>query len=67
MVPLQNPELAARELGNLIRGGGILRGVEIDTNVNGVAIGNPRFEPFFAAAEELGAAVFVHALQPYRA
>jgi len=29
-----------------------------------VSIGDARFEPFFAAAERLGAAVFVHALRP---
>ncbi|MGH6968054.1 MAG: amidohydrolase family protein [Stellaceae bacterium] len=62
MVPLQDPELAARELERLMQDG--FRGVEIGTNVNGVAIGDPRFEPFFAAAEHLGAAVFVHALHP---
>jgi aminocarboxymuconate-semialdehyde decarboxylase len=39
-------------------------GVEIASHVNGTSIGDPRFEPFFAAAEELGAAVFVHALRP---
>jgi aminocarboxymuconate-semialdehyde decarboxylase len=43
---------------------GTFRGVEIGTNVNGVSIGDPRFEPFFQAAEETGAAVFVHALHP---
>jgi len=32
--------------------------------VNGNALGDPRFEGFFAAAEQLGAAVFVHALHP---
>jgi aminocarboxymuconate-semialdehyde decarboxylase len=39
-------------------------GVEIASHVNGTSIGDPKFEPFFAAAEELGAAVFVHALRP---
>src|SRR5260221_4797486 len=39
-------------------------GVEIASHVNGVSIGDPRFEPFFAAAESLGAAIFVHALRP---
>jgi aminocarboxymuconate-semialdehyde decarboxylase len=62
MVPLQDPELAACELERLMKDG--FRGVEIGTNVNGVAIGDPRFEPFFAAAEHLGAAIFVHALHP---
>lgn len=62
MVPLQDPDLAARELERLMQDG--FRGVEIGTNVNGVAIGDPKFAPFFAAAERLGAAVFVHALHP---
>jgi aminocarboxymuconate-semialdehyde decarboxylase len=62
MVPLQDPERAARELERLMKAG--FRGVEIGTNVNGESIGDARFEPFFQAAEELGAAVFVHALHP---
>ena len=62
-VPLQDVDLAIRELEyvvNQLR----LPGVEIATHVNGVSIGDPRFEPFFAAAEKLGAAIFVHALHP---
>jgi aminocarboxymuconate-semialdehyde decarboxylase len=39
-------------------------GVEIASHVNGVSIGDARFEPFFAEAERLGAAIFVHALRP---
>jgi aminocarboxymuconate-semialdehyde decarboxylase len=62
MVPLQDPELAARELERLMADG--FRGAEIGSNVNGVAIGDPKFAPFFAAAERLGAAIFVHALHP---
>src|SRR5919108_466611 len=61
-VPLQDVEAAIRELEYCKR----LRfaGVEIASHVNGVSIGDPRFEPFFAAAERLGAAIFVHALRP---
>jgi aminocarboxymuconate-semialdehyde decarboxylase len=61
-VPMQDPDLAARELERLMRDG--FRGAELGSNVNGAALGDPRFESFFAAAEELGAAVFVHALHP---
>jgi len=61
-VPLQDPELAARELERLMASGQF-RGVEIGTNVDGTVIGDPRFEPFFAAAEALGAAIFVHPLR----
>jgi aminocarboxymuconate-semialdehyde decarboxylase len=62
-VPLQDPDLATRELESLMRSGKF-RGVEIGSNINGVPIGDARFEPFFKAAEELGAAIFVHALHP---
>jgi aminocarboxymuconate-semialdehyde decarboxylase len=62
MVPLQNPEAAAAELAAV--GGQGLRGVEIASNVLDVSIGDERFLPFFAEAERLGLAVFVHAMPP---
>jgi aminocarboxymuconate-semialdehyde decarboxylase len=61
-VPMQDPDAAVRELERLMRDG--FRGVELGSNINGAALGDPRFESFFAAAEQLGAAVFVHALHP---
>jgi aminocarboxymuconate-semialdehyde decarboxylase len=63
MLPLQAPDMAVRELEALMRRPGF-KGVEIGTNVNGVPIGDPRFEPVFEAAERLGAAIFVHPLHP---
>lgn len=60
MVPLQDPEPAAAELTALRDQG--LRGVEIASNVAGESIGDERFLPFFAEAERLGLAVFVHAM-----
>jgi len=62
-VPLQDSDSAIQELEFLITK---LRfqGAEIASHVNGVSIGDARFEPFFAAAERLGAAIFVHALRP---
>ena len=63
MVPLQDPELAAKELSALKRSDGLL-GVEIGSNINGRVPGDPFFEPFFAEAERLDLAVFVHALHP---
>lgn len=62
-VTLQDPEAAARQLGSVIKELG-LSGVEIGSNVLGRPIGDPVFEPFFAEAEALGAAIFVHALKP---
>ena len=62
-VPLQDVDSAIRELEHVLKK---LKfsGVEIASHVNGVSIGDQRFEPFFAEAERLGAAVFVHALRP---
>ncbi len=63
MVPLQDPELAARELESLKHEHGLV-GVEIGSNILGKAPGDPFFDPFFAEAERLGLCVFVHALHP---
>jgi len=62
-VPLQDTDAAIDELGIVMKNLK-LAGVELASHVNGVSIGDARFEPFFAAAERLGAAVFVHALRP---
>jgi aminocarboxymuconate-semialdehyde decarboxylase len=62
-VTLQDPDAAAPQLEAIMRTPE-LRGVEIGTHANGKPIGDPFFEPFFTAAEALGAAVFVHPLRP---
>ena len=62
-VPLQDVDSAILELDFIVKKLNF-SGVEIASHVNGVSIGDARFEPFFAAAEKLGAAVFVHALRP---
>jgi aminocarboxymuconate-semialdehyde decarboxylase len=62
-VPLQDMDAALRELDYVVKGLK-LNGIEIASHVNGVSIGEARFEPFFATAEALGAAIFVHALRP---
>ena len=41
-----------------------LRGVHIGSHVNGVSIADPRFFPFYEAAEALGLFVFVHGIKP---
>jgi aminocarboxymuconate-semialdehyde decarboxylase len=60
MVPMQDPEVAARELAAIREAG--LCGVEIASNVNGASIGDPRFLPFFAEASRLDLPIFVHAM-----
>jgi aminocarboxymuconate-semialdehyde decarboxylase len=62
-VPLQDVDSAIRELEYCVRTLGFA-GVEIASHVNGVSIGDAKFEPFFAAAVKLGVALFVHALRP---
>jgi aminocarboxymuconate-semialdehyde decarboxylase len=62
-VPLQNAELAVRELDYAVKNLG-LRGVEICTNVNGKNLTDPslNLEKFFARCAELGVVVFMHPL-----
>ncbi len=65
-VPLQDPDLAARELSTLRSRFGLV-GVEVGSNVAGAYLGDARFDPFFAAAEEQDMAIFVHSLHPLQA
>jgi aminocarboxymuconate-semialdehyde decarboxylase len=58
-VPLQDPELAAAELETLMDSGDFA-GVEVTASVTGTYLGDPRFEPFWSAAESRDALVFVH-------
>ena len=60
-VPLQDPDLAAGFLASVVGELG-LAGVEIASNVGGTSLGDSRFGGFFAEAERLGAAIFVHAM-----
>ncbi len=60
-VPLQDPDLAADELASVVGTLG-LAGVEIASNIGGVSLADERFLDFFAEAERLGTAIFVHAM-----
>ncbi|MBL0421003.1 amidohydrolase [Ramlibacter sp. AW1] len=62
-VPLQDVQLAIRELEYVVRSLGFAA-VEVGSNINGRPIGAPEFDPFFEACEALDAAVFVHAIRP---
>ena len=63
MVPLQDVDAAIGELRRIMATGAIA-GVEVGTNVSGKVIGDPAFFPFFEAAQDLGASIFVHPLRP---
>jgi aminocarboxymuconate-semialdehyde decarboxylase len=58
-VALQFPDLAADQLEHAMKSGG-LRGVAIGGSVAGQELADPKFHPFWAKAEELGAVVFIH-------
>lgn len=63
-IPMQDTALAIRELERCVtpreRGGCGFAGVQIGTNVNGRNLDDPDFRPIYEAAQQLGAAVFVH-------
>ncbi len=58
-VPMQAPELAAKELERCMNELG-LRGIEIGTHVNNINLDDRRFDPIWETAEKTGAAIFVH-------
>ena len=58
-IPLQDADLAIHELERCTRELG-MPGVQIGTNVNGANLDDPALFPVFEAAQDLGAAVFVH-------
>ena len=58
-VPMQDPELACRELERCTSALG-LHGVQIGTHINGANLSEPALFPFFETAAKCGAAVFVH-------
>lgn len=58
-LPMQSAELAVKELERCVRQLG-MAGAQIGSNVNGMNLDDPHLEPVFAAAESLGAALFIH-------
>ncbi len=62
-IPLQDTELAVRELVHAVKNLG-LRGVVTGSNVNGRGFDEEAFLPFFAKAEELEVPIFIHPNNP---
>ena len=58
-VSLQFPDLAAEQLDYGVKQLG-LRGATIGGHVNGESLSDPKFDPFWAKANELGVIVFMH-------
>lgn len=57
-VPMQDTDLAIEEMIRCKSLG--FPGIEIGTNINGLNLNEPRFHPFFEAAEKLDMALFIH-------
>lgn len=58
-LPMQAPELAADEMQRAMTKQG-LRGIQIGSNVNGLNLDHPAFEPVWAMAQTLDAFILVH-------
>ena len=58
-LPMQAPDLAIQELERCVKDFG-LAGVQIGSHINDWNLNAPELAEFFAAAEELDAAIFVH-------
>lgn len=58
-VAMQHPDLAAEQMQEALKKLG-LRGIMINANINGEELAAPKFDPFWAKAEELGAFIFMH-------
>jgi len=58
-VALQHPDMAAEQLEVAMKKMG-MRGCAIGGSVEGEDLSSPRFQPFWATAEQLGAFVFLH-------
>ena len=58
-VALQHPDLAAKQLEDAVKQLG-LRGALIGGSVNDEELSDPKFHPFWAKAEQLGALIFIH-------
>jgi aminocarboxymuconate-semialdehyde decarboxylase len=58
-LPLQDPELAARELERAVKDQG-MRGLEMSTNIEGMNLDSPTLAPFWRKMVELDVPAFLH-------
>ena len=58
-IAMQHPDLAVEQMQEGVKKLG-LRGFEIGGSINGEELSAPRFNPFWAKAEELGPVIFIH-------
>jgi aminocarboxymuconate-semialdehyde decarboxylase len=62
-LPMQDPDGAADELRRCVREFGFVGG-HVATNVRGIYLPDPQFEPIFRAARELDVPLFLHPVDP---
>ncbi len=62
-LPLNDPAASVKELERAVRQLG-LRGAMLFSNVNGVALADPRFEPLYELANDLHAVLYIHPTDP---
>ncbi len=62
-LPLGDPAASVAELRRAVTELG-LRGAMLFSNVNGVALADARYEPLYAAADALGAVLYIHPTHP---
>ncbi|MEO6303185.1 MAG: amidohydrolase family protein [Bacteroidia bacterium] len=60
-IPMQDTKLAVQELERAMKNG--FKGVQIGSNINDLNLHEPQFDEFFAACENLNAAILVHPWQ----
>lgn len=65
-IPMDDPDAALRELDRAL-GELRLQGVVVLSNINGKALADPRYRPFFEECDRRGACVFVHPMIPANA
>jgi aminocarboxymuconate-semialdehyde decarboxylase len=58
-VALQHPDLAVQQMKHAVKELD-MRGFMITASIEGEELANPRFHPFWAAAEEQGTVIFIH-------
>jgi len=58
-VALQHPELTVKQMRHAVKNLD-MRGFMITGSVNGLELSDPKFQPFWKAAEELGTVIFLH-------
>jgi aminocarboxymuconate-semialdehyde decarboxylase len=60
-VPMQDPKMAIAELERCMKNG--YKGIQIGSNINNLNLGEKEFDEFWAACENLNAAVLIHPWQ----